>query len=190
MVDLITLQEYKTAKGIKKTDEDGILESLITSASAIIQNYIGRPIVDDGNPINEVITLDYDTPYIYLDRYPVSSIVSITELDPWYYDSSVHFPVAETSYMLDPAKGRLIRTAGRTWPQGPGAVSVTYRAGAIDATAIPTELKQVTIDLVTYYYKEEYKDKSVRGATINNHVSVTEKTNSFPPHIQRVLDLF
>lgn len=188
-MNLITLDEYKLAKSITKGDQDQILENLITNCSAIIQKYIGRKLVDDGELIEEVFNLDYDTKSIYLEHYPVSN-VTITAIDPYYYDSTVHFPVSLATYVVDAKDGRILRMGKGFWPQGYGGVKVTYNAGLPDGTDIPVELKQVTIDLVTYYLKEEYKDKSMRGATMNNFVSATEKSNGFPPHIQRVLDMF
>ena len=189
MTDLITLDMYKTAKGITKTDKDEILSILITNASAIIQSYIGRKLINDGEPIEEVISLDYDTQTIFLNQFPVSN-VTIEAIDPWYYDSTVHFPIAPSEFRVVEADGKILRLGKYPWPQGPGAIVVTYNAGSDISDGVPAELTQATIDLVAYYFQEEYKDKSMRGATMNNFVSASEKSNNFPPHIQRVLDLY
>jgi len=194
MANLITLDEYKTAKGLQKNDQDGVIETLITNASAIIQTYIGRQLFNNGEPIDEIIGLDYDTNVVFLDQYPVREILSLEALDNSYYDSTVHFPIAPSSYLLDSKEGKLIRTGRNAyWPQGPNAIKVTYTAGSLDENGVPPELKQATIDLVTYYMKEEWKDsKSTRGATINNNTGTGNSNTgtNFPPHIQRVLDLF
>lgn len=197
MEDLISLEEYKTAKSLGRTDDDQRLEALISTASSIIQTYLGRDFSETGVDTTQVFSLDYDATTLYLDKYPVTDLVSITSIDPYGYDSTVHWPVPTTDYYLDAEGGRLIRLDGGTWPQGPGAVIVTYRAGypgGVDA--IPLELKQATIDLVTYYKDEEYKpSKQTRGATITNAVSTSatgrgELSTAFPPHIQRILDLY
>lgn len=194
MADLITLDEYKLAKGLSKNDENDRLSMLIANVSSLIQTYIGRNFVDDGQNITQVFSLDYDTPILYLDKYPVSTIVSITETDPYGYDSTVHFPVPSSNYYLDSTNGRLIRVGGLYWPQGPGAVIVTYRAGYPAGTAIPSELKQAAIDLVSYYKNEEYKPSmQTRGATLTNPVQSGRQgdlSTAFPPHIQRILDLY
>jgi len=197
MANLITLEEYKAAKNMTKPDMDEVLQILITNTSAIIQAYIGRNLFNSGEPIEEYINLDYDTRNIYLDQYPVNEIISIDVYDNRpLYDSTVHFPIYPSSYILSPKEGMLMRTGGGPgdcyWPQAP--IKVVYTAGAIDDKGIPPELKQATIDLVTYYHKEEYKDsKSIRGATTNNNTgsgNSNSPSTNFPPHIQRVLDLF
>lgn len=191
MVDLITLEEYKIAKNISKTDQDAVLTPLISTASQLITDYLGKKFVNDGTPITEVFDLDYDATTLYLEHYPVTELVAITELDPYAYDSTVHFPTAAASYILDSRDGKLIRTGGKYWPQGYGAISVTYHVGADDVADIPQPLKQATIDLVTYYAKEEYiESKSMRGATLSSGSTNSAPSTDFPPHIQRVLDIY
>lgn len=195
MENLISLEEYKLAKGLSKPDDDERLNMLITNVSSIIQTYLGREFTETGNNITEIFSLDYDASILYLDKYPVTEVVAVTEIDPYGYDSTVHFPASTSDYFVDEAQGRLIRTNRGYWPQGPGAVIVTYKAGYVGGIdAVPADLKQATIDLVTYYWKEEYKPSmQTRGATLTNAVPGTRGTdysNQFPPHIQRILDLY
>lgn len=196
MENLITLDEFKVAKKRSKNDDDEQLNWLITAASSIIQTYLGREFSDTGGNITEVFNLDYDANVLFLDKYPITEVVSVEEINPYGYDSSVHFPVPTTNYYVDTKDGKLIRTSGRYWPQGPGAVIVTYKAGIPGGTsAVPADLKQATIDLVTYYEKEEYKPSmQTRGATLTNAVpgarGVNDFSVQFPPHIQRVLDFY
>jgi hypothetical protein len=196
MENLITLEEFKTAKNRSKTDTDDQLEWLITAASSIIQTYLKREFSDTGNNITEVFNLDYDATILYLDKYPITELVSVEEINPYGYDSTVHFPVPETDYYIDAVQGRLIRLSSRYWPQGPGAVIVTYKAGFNGGVAaVPADLKQATIDLVAYYEKEEYKPSmQTRGATLTNAVpgarGVNDFSPNFPPHIQRILDFY
>jgi hypothetical protein len=195
-MELITLDEYKTAKGIVKNDQDVVLSGLITSVSSLVQKYIGRTFSSTLREITEVINLDYDTCEIYLEEWPVNEIVSLTEIDPVGADSTIHFPVPDTTYRLNAADGVLIRTIGTSyWPQGYGSVEVTYEVGVADVedAVIPADLKQVTIDLVTYYHKEEWKEsRNMRGASMMNEPinSYGSYSSKFPPHIQRVLDLY
>jgi hypothetical protein len=92
--------------------------------------------------------------------------------------------------------GRLFRLNAGYWPQGPGAVVVTYKAGLPGGnTNIPPELKQATIDLVSYYKNEEYKPSmQTRGSTLTNSVPGSSSSDKFsvqfPPHIQRILDMY
>jgi hypothetical protein len=192
-MNLITLDDYKLAKGITKSDQDIILEGLIASVSALIQKYIGQSFHSDGiQTRTDTFDLDYDATELYLDHYPINEVVSVTGIDPYYYDSTVHFPVASTLYRADLEDGVLYRIGKNSvWPQGYGAVSITYTYGsAPGALVIPADLKQVTIDMVTYYLKEEWKEsRSMRGATLSNE-PVYGSSSKFPPHIQRVLDLY
>jgi hypothetical protein len=197
MVNLITLDEYKLAKSITKADQDQILSQIIDSVSDIIQRYLDRKLVGDG-VITEVFSFDYDTPYIYLDNYPIKpGSVVINPIESAYYDSTVHFPVVESTYVIDYNKGLIIRTGPEKsafWPQGVNAVIVEYEMEADEESDIPPALKQAAIDLVTYYHKDQWRDsQQLMGSSINNQTG-TGNTNtpskSFPPHIQRVLDLF
>lgn len=192
-MNLITLDEYKLAKKLNKTDDDLVLEGLIASVSSLIQKYIGQEFHSDGiKTRTQYFDLDYDAKELYLDNYPINGVVSVTGIDPYYYDSTVHFPVAETLYRVDPDWGVLYRLGQKSWwPQGHGAVAVTYNYGTAPGDLeIPADLKQVAIDMVTYYHKEEWKEsRSMRGATMSNE-PVYGSSTKFPPHIQRVLDLY
>jgi hypothetical protein len=48
------------------------------------------------------------------------------------------------------------------------------------------------IDLITYYHKDEHKERKVMaGASIQNSASTSQRNNvAFPDHIKRVLDLY
>jgi hypothetical protein len=188
MADLITLEEYKVAKGLKKTDDNyAQVEHYISVASAIIQNYLGRDFINDGGTITEHFSYDYDTQSLYLDKFPITEIVSVTEIDPYGYDSTVHFPTSSSSYVADMAKGVLYKTGRYFWPQGNHGVIVTYRAGS-DANGIPADIKQAAIDLTSYYVNNEHiAQRRTQGGSIEN---VQAKGTDFPPHIQRILDLY
>ena len=70
-----------------------------------------------------------------------------------------------------------------------GAVEVVYTAGY---SAVPADLKLAVLDLVTYYLKDEHKQRqSIAGASIQNASSSSQRDNvAFPDHIKRVLDLY
>jgi hypothetical protein len=73
--------------------------------------------------------------------------------------------------------------------QGIESVKVIYTAGY---SAVPDDLKLALIDLVAYYYKEEYKiSRILSGASMNNaNTSSMPRNIGFPDHIKRVLDLY
>lgn len=196
MGNLITLDEFKLDKGLTKSDEDARLEQIISQVSEIIQTYISKDYSLAGSEVTEIIDLCYDSDVIFLENYPIDSIVEITTLTPHLYDSTVFWPLEDAEYILDGPNGKLYRTKG-IWPQGRGVLKVTYKlAGDASAGAdnVPATIRRAAIDLVAYYRYEEYKDsKSTKGSTINNSTGSGNKNvsdTSFPPHIQRVLDLY
>ena len=56
----------------------------------------------------------------------------------------------------------------------------------------PHDLKLAVIDLITYYLKDEHKERrTLGGASIQNQSSTSQRNNvAFPDHIKRVLDLY
>ena len=190
MTNLITLAEYKAAKGIVKTDQDAILEGLITTSSAIVTKIIEKSFYAAATTVTEVHDIDYDSEVLFLDNFPINSVASVTAIDPEYHDSTIYFPVtADTQYVVNLSMGTITRVDGEYWPQGPAAVTAVYSVGTAPV-AIPQELKQVTIDIVTYYFKEEWKEtRSMMGASMRNE-PLYQSSTKFPPHIQRILDLY
>ena len=113
--------------------------------------------------------------------------------DRSYSDSYATLTTGAYEYALDSATDSILRTlsSGRykNWPQGVDAVKVVYTAGY---SAIPSDLKLAVLDLVTYYLKDEHKQRqSIAGASLQNQGSTSQNNNvSFPDHIKRVLDLY
>ena len=59
-------------------------------------------------------------------------------------------------------------------------------------TGVPEDIKLATIDVVNYYLKEEYKEaKTAQAFSIDvPGTSSLPRTDSFPDHISRVLDMY
>ena len=193
MADLITLQQYKTAEGISAPKDDARLNVLIPSVSQLVKTYCGNSFVDFfSSNKTETFTLDWGTYIVQLTESPVNSIVSVQERQS-YSDSYATLTTGAYEYALDSATDSILRTlsSGRykNWPQGVDAVKVVYTAGY---SAIPTDLKLAVLDLVTYYLKDEHKQRqSIAGASLQNQGSTSQNNNvSFPDHIKRVLDLY
>ena len=96
-------------------------------------------------------------------------------------------------YYVDPDTDSILRTNGgtgyRSFPMGPGSVRVTYKGGY---ESCPADLKLAVFDLITYYHKDEYKQRqTISGASIQNSSTTSQAGNiGFPDHIKRVLDLY
>ena len=193
--DLITLDEYKTSEKMESLKDDDRLQSLITSVSQLVKTYCANSFVDYNDTTSgvdkvETFTLSYDTTSIQVSESPLISVSSVEERTS--YDSAYTI-LDDTAYeyYIDTDTDTVFRTSGSGfsyWAQGPGAVRITYRAGY---ATVPEDLKLAIVDLVTYYYKDEYKpNKSMAGFSITNETSSSQWRNvSFPDHIKRVLDL-
>lgn len=190
MANLITLAEYKAAKAITLTTQDAVIEGLITTCSAIVTKIVEKNFYATATTVTEVLDIDYESDVIYLENFPINSVTSVTAIDPEENDSTVFFPVnSGTEYTVNLAHGSIAKIDGINWPQGRAAVTVVYSVGSAPVS-VPAELKQVTIDIVTYYLKEEWKEsRSMMGASMRNEPIYSSSTK-FPPHIQRILDLY
>lgn len=192
MANLITVEEYKEAEGITSPKDDLRLNTLVPAVSQLVKTYCGNSIVDYYSTEKvEVLNVNWETHLIQLTESPVNSITSVEERDS-YNSSYTTLSANDYEYYLDSATDSLVRTTGvsyRNWRQGPGAVRVTYTAGY---EVCPEDLKLAVIDLITYYLKDEYKErKTLAGASVQNQASTSLSNNvAFPDHIKRVLDLY
>ena len=196
-MDIITLEEYKAFNALSgNTKDDAKIVLLISSVSSLIQAYLGLDFTG-GKSVTEVLSLDYDTNTIYLENYPISGPVTVSETDRYTWDSSVHVPLAYSSdFFVDEEEGVLTRvyTPGgfASWPVSPGVVTVTYTTApkwpGTGASAVPADLKLAAIELVNYYRNDEFRQsKSVQGSSLVN--TLAEGTD-FPKHIQVILDRY
>ena len=192
MADLITLQDYKTAEGITQPKDDGRLNVLIPSVSQLIKTYCGNSFVDYySSNKTETFNINWDTHLIQLTESPVNTIVSVQERAN-YSSSYTTLTTGAYEYSLDLDTDSILRTVSsgyQNWPTGVDAVKVVYTAGY---STIPGDLKLVTLDLIRYYLKDEYKlRQSIAGASLQNPGSSGQTDNvGFPDHIKRVLDFY
>ena len=193
MADLVTLQDYKDAEGITSAKEDLRISALIPSVSQLLKTYWANSIIDFyGSDKTEDFDIYWDTYAVQLTESPVVSITSVGERSG-YDQSYTTLTTGAYEYYLDTRTDSLVRTnesgTRLNWKQGVGAVRVAYRAGYNET---PADLKLAIFDLVTYYLKDEHKERrTLGGASIQNQSSTTQRDNvAFPDHIKRVLDLY
>ena len=139
----------------------------------------------------EIINVDWGTHIVQLTESPVNSITSVQERTS-YSGAYTTLTTGAYEYYLESSTDSVLRTTSagyKNWPTGVGAVKVVYTAGW---SAVPKDLELAVIDLVTYYLKDEHKERRVLGgASIQNSSSSTQSDNvAFPDHIKRVLDLY
>lgn len=191
MANLVTLSDYKTSKGIASDKEDAKLNALIASVSQLVKTYCGNSIIDHySNYKVETLNVRWSTVAVQLTESPLVNVVEVKERDN--VSSSYSVLVADSDYFVDITTDSLIRISGgseKSWKTGPGSVVVMYNAGY---SATPEDLKLAVFDLVTYYHKDEHKERrTLQGATVQNQSSTTQRNNvAFPDHIKRVLDLY
>lgn len=199
MATLITLQDYKLDKGISKEDKDAQITAIIGQVSAIISTYIGRDFTSRVDAeVERVITVDYSTDRVYLDDYPIKSIEELNWSNQKTHGSSVHWPIPNGQYYADLSNGILHFSPCLQPYQSPLRIKYILdeapTGNDTDADGVPLPLKRAAIDLTHYYMSSEYKDSmTLKGAAINNATGTGSKNTpdpSFPPHIQRILDMY
>jgi len=191
MADLITLEDYKEAEGISNPKDDLKLNALIPSVSQLVKTYCGNSIVDhySTNKV-ETFNISWGTNIAQLTESPFVSITSVQERTSF---SAAYTTVPATEYYVDPDTDSVYRVntngTAKSWPTGPASVKITYRAGY---STCPADLKLAMIDLITYYHKDEHKERKVMaGASIQNATSTSQPGNiGFPDHIKRILDFY
>ena len=193
MADLVTLSDYKDAEGIGSPKEDLRISRIIPSVSQLVKTYCGNSIIDFvSSDKTEEFDIYWDTFAVQLTESPVISITSVQERSG-YDQSYTTLTTGAYEFYLDKRTDSVIRTnesgTRLNWKHGVGAVKVLYRAGY---SSTPDDLKLAVFDLVTYYLKDEHKERrTLGGASIQNQSSSTQRDNvAFPDHIKRVLDLY
>ena len=194
MADLITRDEYKALKNLSQSvKDDGRIDALVDSVSQLVKTYCGNNIVDYySSNKTETFNVNWDTHMVQLTESPVNAIVSVQEREG-YSSSYSTLTTGAQEYFLDTDTDSIIRTttgsAYKNWPKGPGAVKIVYTAGY---ATTPKDLQLAVADLVTYYLKDEYKERrSLQGASMTNQGTSSAANNvDFPDHIKRVLDLY
>ena len=193
MSDLVTLTDYKDAEGISNPKEDLRISRIIPSVSQLVKTYCGNSIVDfySSNKVED-FDIYWETFAVQLTESPIVDVVSVQERGS-YDEAYATLTTTAHEYYVDTRTDSIIRTnssGGRiNWKHGVGSVRVTYKAGYAET---PQDLRLAIFDLITYYLRDEHKERrTLGGATIQNQSSSTQRDNvAFPDHIKRVLDLY
>lgn len=193
MANLITIEEYKLAEGIQSAKEDLRLESIVPSVSQLVKTYCGNSILDFYSISKlETFNISWDTNIVQLTETPIRAVAAVSIRESYNQEYSF-LDDNDQDYYIDFATDSIYRTYNngnpRSWPRGPGAVRVQYTAGYSEC---PADLRLAVIDLITYYLRDEHKErKTIAGSSIQNQSSTSQRNNvAFPDHIKRVLDLY
>ncbi len=156
-IEPITLAELKEFARIDGDDEDTLLESLITSARTLVENYLNRALIE------QVITLRLDEwpgEIIELPRPPLLSIVAVETLDEddvaTVYDSDNYY----ISTVSEP--GLLLIKNGVVFPQNTnryyGGFQIRYKAGYGDET---TDVPEVIRNCIKQWATALYENRAL-----------------------------
>jgi hypothetical protein len=187
MPDLITLQNYKDYNAITNSNQDAKLQLIISSVSALIESYCGR--IFQSTTYTE--SYDAKDSVISLNNYPVISITSVkTSTDGGLTQTTlVANSAAKDGYIVDLKEGLIYSQTGSSFLP---SYEIKYRSLEVVYVAgyatIPNDIKLVTYDLVDYYKNNE--QKPMQAMMNSSTENFTAPTTMFPPHIQRVLDLY
>jgi len=188
-MDLITLNEYKALNAMTSVKEDDRLNLLVPSISQLVKNYCNNPILDYySSEYTESFDIQWSTYTVQLKLSPINAVTNVgerqTPSDPYTV------LVSGTDYWIDSISDSIFRIneVGRyqDWPIGAGAVQVIYKAGY---STTPADLKLAVSDLITYYLKDERKDRRALGAASIDYAP-NSNDGSFPDYIKRVLDIY
>lgn len=159
MADLITLNEVKPWLSIEVTNHnsDTLLSSLISAASGWVSNWINRDILSasyyailDGSGSNRQM----------LGDYPITAVSSL-KINGNTIPQAVGF--YDNGFRFD---DKSIILKGYRFERGASNIEVSYTAGY---ATVPQDLKQVTIELVGYKFKEMTRiglgSKGIAGET-------------------------
>jgi hypothetical protein len=198
MANLITLDDYKILEGINSTTSDEKFEYLITATSKLVRTYTGQDfdayVASPGK--TEIFDIQWSTYTVQLAETPVIGVVSVFERSNQadsYVELFANGTNSKYEWYFDNLSESVFRTTEsgsyRDWPRGVGAVKVIYTAGY---ATIPYDLKLAVADLITYYHKDEYKERQSIGSASREGNSTSNVRNDpgFPDHIRRVLDLY
>lgn len=184
-IDLVTLAEYKAYTGKTSTTDDAAITAIIPKASALVKSVCRRTFVDYVNDAKvELVNIVFQG-MILLDEPNILTVSSVEFSDDYgaTYTGLVEF----VDYVINIKNDNLFLLNTKTDYYKPNAYKVTYTAGT---EVIPEDLKIATLDLVTYYLRNEAAIHSNKGIG-SNTVQIEYITGTkLPSHISRVLDIY
>ena len=194
MADLITVNEYKDAEGLRGEKDDDRLAIIVPQISELVKKYCGVSFLDyySTNKVETFTIEDNYTSTIIVSESPLVSINKVEERTS-YSDDYQELITTKHEYYIDEEADAIIRTntTGNpiSWKKGVGAVRITYKAGY---ASTPKDLQLALFDLVNYYIKDEHKERRTLGGAVQQNQGTAGIRNStdFPDHIKRVLDLY
>lgn len=175
--DLCTVADVQAFLSLGAGQDTALLQSLITSASAFIDSYCNR----------NLVKADYTerrngqgNSKIKLKEWPINSVTSVT-IDDVAIPLSTK--VSMDGYVFDD-KWVYLRGDCNSFTPGALNVVIMYNAG-YDQSAIPAELKQACVEIVSAKYKRRL-DLHVSSKVLDGQ-QITFSMKDVPPSTQTTL---
>jgi uncharacterized phiE125 gp8 family phage protein len=149
----VSLNEMKLHLRVDHSDEDALIQALITAARQHAETVTRRQLVTATWELRE----DAFPPGLewMLPLPPLRSVTSIKYLD----ENGVEHMFSSANYIVDTASepGRIVLKSGSSWPGGPlypaNAVRVQFTAGYGDAADVPEPIRAAIKLLVGHLYE-------------------------------------
>ena len=77
MTDLVRLSDYKEYKNINSTERDGKFQTIITFASALVENYCARKFIDYASSPGVTEWFDSNQEIVQLKHFPLIQVNSV-----------------------------------------------------------------------------------------------------------------
>lgn len=152
---LTTLDAVKRELAIAGTSEDARLLAYIDQASAVIADYLGRPLGQE--TVRETLRLSASSEVIMLSRWPVVSVSSVIE------DGAT---LAAADYEIDRSFAyRLFDDERASWPAV--KIAITYVAGYDLPGSVPAAIERAAMQLVTSMNSARGRDPSLRSESVD-----------------------
>ena len=183
MPDLATLDQVrawlKPGSSSLGTDDDALLQGLISAASAMVLQHIDKTTL-----LQTEYSEFYDTGptnFLNLRQAPAVSVTSLVIIGGQTFTETCD-PASPRPGQLLLDGQRLVLVGGR-FPSGRSSVQVNYTAGY---SAVPADISQVVVELVGERYKS--RDRiGVRSKSLPNGESVTFDSSALSKMALQVL---
>jgi hypothetical protein len=171
--DLTTLKTVKDLLKVKTGARDFELRGFIRQASSIAAKHCKRVFAKE--TVTETLRC-VRKPFVALQRYPVSSIISVTA------DGSI---LASSSYEVDSDRGMLYQLSGKARISWCYEELIINYVGGYDllkgANPLPDDVEKAALELVKAMYHASSRDPAVKSEEIPGVMSKTYYVGELSP---------